>query len=354
MNIEIFFRYFLFNLGFHKLNQKEYERIIQTDLEQGISRKDIFARLSVKTNEKDELAFLINSTATSAEKKRTKNANLLIFISLLLFFFMHLFQLYTTLYTKAFFLWLFLYSYVLFQLAAYKARAYFFIEVFCAFHLVIYFLQSSHFEKSIAIAIETIVFAIFLSAILVSAHRQKVRLYPDFSYSGPPKDAKGEFVFNDINKFVDKEHEKDASPNKIKNILIIVVMIVAVAFLPYSRQISNFFKNEDEDINQILVDMVNEYNQQLPLMLDNETEQVSVKAGINELTFYYRLVNLDTDFYEIDPEFLAFVKAEIMESYCNNYDSQIFIDNNIKLIYLYFDRNNKFVTEISIDSSACH
>ncbi|MCB0284596.1 MAG: hypothetical protein KDF60_18580 [Calditrichaeota bacterium] len=40
-----------------------------------------------------------------------------------------------------------------------------------------------------------------------------------------------------------------------------------------------------------------------------------------------RRVNLDADIFEIDPEFLSTITAEITDGYCNNPDIKIFKDN---------------------------
>ena len=110
---------------------------------------------------------------------------------------------------------------------------------------------------------------------------------------------------------------------------------------------------QDEYVVLTLNKMAKQMSSQAPLMIDEETQMSYVIALDKTLNFTMRLVNLNSN--EIDATYLnKFVWGNVNYIACKNKATRDLIDLGVSYIYLYFGKDNRFVTRVVLDHYKCN
>lgn len=144
--------------------------------------------------------------------------------------------------------------------------------------------------------------------------------------------------------------------------LIIIGILSSVVFasLNTAREKANQTKIIDnvlendlyQELKQIEERTNSVYN--LPVMIDEETELFRVYVNSDsEMNYYYRLVNYVAD--EIEwPVLDKIMSPSLKDFYCDNSLSSYYRENDVPMIWNYYDKYTIFIGEIRFSNSKCN
>ena len=145
--------------------------------------------------------------------------------------------------------------------------------------------------------------------------------------------------------------------NRTKNIIGVIVGVVSfivvflAAFFTTRYLTSSFFSKAKNDlVTDEMKNQVAEMNQQLPQIIEEGVRLDSVALkGEKTMGYYVTLFNFDSEEIEFDTP--AAKEAILQNLRSNREKMRFFIDNDITLLYYYYDENKKLVSEIRIPPS---
>ena len=145
--------------------------------------------------------------------------------------------------------------------------------------------------------------------------------------------------------------------NRTKNIVALIVGVVSfivvflAAFFTTRYLTSSFFSKAKNDlVADEMKNQVTEMNQQLPQIIEEGVRLDSVALkGEKTMGYYVTLFNFDSEGVEFDTP--AAKEAILQNLRSNREKMRFFIDNDITLLYYYYDENKKLVSEIRIPPS---
>ena len=145
--------------------------------------------------------------------------------------------------------------------------------------------------------------------------------------------------------------------NRTKNIVAVIVGVVSfvvlflAAFFTTRYLTSSFFSKAKNDlVTDEMKNQVAEMNQQLPQIIEEGVRLDSVALkGEKTMGYYVALFNFDSEGVEFDTP--AAKEAILQNLRSNREKMRFFIDNDITLLYYYYDENKKLVSEIRIPPS---
>ena len=145
--------------------------------------------------------------------------------------------------------------------------------------------------------------------------------------------------------------------NRTKNIVAVIVGVVSfvvlflAAFFTTRYLTSSFFSKAKNDlVTDEMKNQVAEMNQQLPQIIEEGVRLDSVALkGEKTMGYYVTLFNFDSEEIEFDTP--AAKEAILQNLRSNREKMRFFIDNDITLLYYYYDENKKLVSEIRIPPS---
>ena len=106
-------------------------------------------------------------------------------------------------------------------------------------------------------------------------------------------------------------------------------------------------------VEQMLTVASNQLNTTLPKMIDTETRLDTSYAKGNR--FYYKSTLLNYYVDNIDVEVFNREMSQSTSRYiCSSDDMAFFKENGVILVYSYHDDENKFISDVIVDTSACH
>ena len=102
-----------------------------------------------------------------------------------------------------------------------------------------------------------------------------------------------------------------------------------------------------------LKSMAAEINRGVPVMIDAETELLSVDAAPATLTYNYRLVKYSAA--QLDHEkFAAGVKQRVTQGACNRPETRDnFLKRGVTLRYAYFDKDRRPIATVGVTPADC-
>ena len=158
-----------------------------------------------------------------------------------------------------------------------------------------------------------------------------------------------------MNDFLDIQNAK--KKKRTKNIMALIVGVVSfvVVFLAAfftTRHLTNSFfsKAKNDLVTDEMKNQVAEMNQQLPQIIEEGVRLDSVALkGEKTMGYYVTLFNFDSEGVEFDTP--AAKEAILQNLRSNREKMRFFIDNDITLLYYYYDKNKKVVTQIEIAPS---
>lgn len=158
-----------------------------------------------------------------------------------------------------------------------------------------------------------------------------------------------------MNDFLNTQESR--KNNRTKNIVAVIVGVVSfvvlflAAFFTTRYLTSSFFSKAKNDlVTDEMKNQVAEMNQQLPQIIEEGVRLDSVALkGEKTMGYYVTLFNFDSEEIEFDTP--AAKEAILQNLRSNSEKMRFFIDNDITLLYYYYDENKKLVSEIRIPPS---
>ena len=158
-----------------------------------------------------------------------------------------------------------------------------------------------------------------------------------------------------MNDFLNTQESR--KNNRTKNIVAVIVGVVFfvvlffAAFFTTRYLTSSFFSKAKNDlVTDEMKNQVAEINQQLPQIIEEGVRLDSVALkGEKTMGYYVTLFNFDSEGVEFDTP--AAKEAILQNLRSNREKMRFFIDNDITLLYYYYDENKKLVSEIRIPPS---
>jgi hypothetical protein len=108
----------------------------------------------------------------------------------------------------------------------------------------------------------------------------------------------------------------------------------------------------DRELNAALQQAASQMNASLPMMVDKETRLDSTLALDGTFRYNYTLVNYPAESLDAG-KFTDAMQPRIVNSICTMEDTQMFVNNGVRVIYAYFGRNGKSVTKVTVEPSMC-
>ena len=158
-----------------------------------------------------------------------------------------------------------------------------------------------------------------------------------------------------MNDFLNTQESR--KNNRTKNIVAVIVGVVSfvvlflAAFFTTRYLTSSFFSKAKNDlVTDEMKNQIAEMNQQLPQIIEEGVRLDSVALkGEKTMGYYVTLFNFDSE--EIEFNTPAAKEAILQNLRSNREKMRFFIDNDITLLYYYYDENKKLVSEIRIPPS---
>ena len=158
-----------------------------------------------------------------------------------------------------------------------------------------------------------------------------------------------------MNDFLNTQESR--KNNRTKNIVAVIVGVVSfivvflAAFFTTRYLTSSFFSKAKNDlVTDEMKNQVAEINRQLPQIIEEGVRLDSVALkGEKTMGYYVTLFNFDSEEIEFDTP--AAKEAILQNLRSNREKMRFFIDNDITLLYYYYDENKKLVSEIRIPPS---
>ena len=158
-----------------------------------------------------------------------------------------------------------------------------------------------------------------------------------------------------MNDFLNTQESR--KNNRTKNIIGVIVGVVSfvvvflAAFFTTRYLTSSFFSKAKNDlVTDEMKNQVAEMNQQLPQIIEEGVRLDSIALkGEKTMGYYATLFNFDSE--EIEFNTPAAKEAILQNLRSNREKMRFFIDNDITLLYYYYDENKKLVSEIRIPPS---
>lgn len=91
----------------------------------------------------------------------------------------------------------------------------------------------------------------------------------------------------------------------------------------------------------------------LPSMVDDETRLDRVEGGVDEVLYFYTLVNYSYGMFEDPGALLDSIAPKIRENYCRNDDMAGFRENGIAMLHIYYDKDGELIGTIKTNLTHC-
>ena len=127
--------------------------------------------------------------------------------------------------------------------------------------------------------------------------------------------------------------------------MISTVLISTQALADYSNDAR--YQKLDTTMAKKLRIVANKNNKQAPMIIDSKTTLTTIISTGEVFSYIYKLDVLGEDY---DSEaFHELKKPELSAMVCSIPEMKIFVENNILLVYRYFDKNGKIFSAINVD-----
>lgn len=130
--------------------------------------------------------------------------------------------------------------------------------------------------------------------------------------------------------------------------LIICFYLYLITFGSYN----DYYQKVKHNSVQPYVEEIQEINKNLPKMIDDETELFNVALIDKTIEYKYHLVHFNAD--NIDKEKLYNIMYEpLKKQTCDNLYSNNSLSSDYNVSYIYYDKNNNPIANISINAADC-
>jgi hypothetical protein len=159
-------------------------------------------------------------------------------------------------------------------------------------------------------------------------------------------------------------HAVEAAAMDFSGKSIVAVIGMAAVAIVASRGTDEIFRWFEEDdrpwaaipdheIVPTLANMSDQMNASLPLEIDQHTSLVSSSAGPNrEFTYNYSLPNHSAGDLDL-AAFGQLVSEDLLEHACSDEGALRFLQGNININYLYFDKDGRELSRLTVLPTDC-
>ncbi len=140
----------------------------------------------------------------------------------------------------------------------------------------------------------------------------------------------------------------------MKKSILILALILSVAGITATTNLSTAYAKEDITSAAYLSKLAKETEKKLnvPVMVDENTQLVSIDGFDHEFQYNYVLVNYSSK--DLDSaQFAKVMKEQLQETVCKNKALEVFLDKNIALSFTYKGTDKKLVGKVSITKDMC-
>jgi len=128
----------------------------------------------------------------------------------------------------------------------------------------------------------------------------------------------------------------------MKNIITLVILIISLSA-------------HAQSVESTLKYVVEHLNKDMPKEIDALTTIIHSKTYKNSLTFTYKMPS--TDVSSLDLSTLQYFKIYVMKKnvdyYCTSPSQQMFLDMDVTIAFVYLDKNDELISNITIPASVC-
>lgn len=137
---------------------------------------------------------------------------------------------------------------------------------------------------------------------------------------------------------------------------LMVILGALHTFVDYKTGILSRLFNQENNLRQQLKDEINNLNKGLPTKLDENTELYKITLDKNSISYYFRLINLNTNQSSYLKNTLnnanKTATANIINSVCNDNDIKKLFTQNIDLYY-HYENEGIEISTIHITKNDC-
>jgi hypothetical protein len=151
-----------------------------------------------------------------------------------------------------------------------------------------------------------------------------------------------------------KQNVNKPNSKKLTTMIGFIIFIVLGSFLgnKFGADLASNFFEKTTITSELIQQTVNEINMNLPFMIDSETELFTTVGIGDKIQYHYRLINMTED--QINTEELkTYLVENIKNSSCTIEETRKLLDQNIKLEYIYHDKNNIYLMRYILDKKIC-
>jgi hypothetical protein len=127
--------------------------------------------------------------------------------------------------------------------------------------------------------------------------------------------------------------------------------LLIAAFASVSPQVADAQGLSQEDKNRVLNLLVEQFQQTLPVKLDDITTLTAVmRIGDAKVGYRYRL---DLDKSTVDADLRADLTSMLVHNWCTSEKPRVFLENDLSAVVMYFDNKGYLAFEIEITKARC-
>ena len=127
-------------------------------------------------------------------------------------------------------------------------------------------------------------------------------------------------------------------------------LIILCAFLFPAIAFSAQFS--DREINEMMIDVANQYSRNVPQRIDSETTLIGIVAGGNrDIIYKYKLSTVTNDVGL--PLFINLVRQKHINNFCSQPMLAIYRNENITMAHNFVDWRGNYLFELRINNSYC-
>jgi hypothetical protein len=137
--------------------------------------------------------------------------------------------------------------------------------------------------------------------------------------------------------------------NKLKIILLtLFFLFICIGSMILYNTVSNDAKNQRLDTpNKILEFAVKNINTKAPILLDDST-RLDYASATSETELIYNYTIISRDSFESKKKQIKLIEPSLRRKILTNDDMNIFRDNGIEIIYLYYDIDGREIAKIKV------
>jgi hypothetical protein len=138
------------------------------------------------------------------------------------------------------------------------------------------------------------------------------------------------------------------------NIALFTLFILYAAMGSALDKNGNFESNSERDeyLMVALQKIAKQMNNQIPIMVDDETQLTSCLVAGKTINIFYKLINFKASEVNAD-EIQKHVWEQKNYNACKDKSTRQLIDMGVIYFFTYFDKDDRLITRVSLDKYKC-